>query len=427
LMAALLTQSPGLAYAPTAPAESTTAPAPPDLSATPLGDILEELRADAAALRNQFTTLGQRLRAAGDALGTLGEPPESELFDALVEARTRFENLRARSADLASLHGLAPVTTDACHSLKDIELVCDSLARVESDRANSREQLTAAMRMLERVQAIEHRDGKAIEDLEECKARARDKHSTLLGARSDNAPVDASALLLDLQSYRQLLSLIEAADDLDDSECQALFESVAADFGKLLATVALRGKLSIALHSPAPALAPASATPAREKEPEDALAVREHIPTVQPGMPESRIGDTPLPVTDAAPVSAAIEEVLEAAGPDRTIPTDHMPPAGESPVEPPRELEPPPPAIDDPIATPPESVPETSPPTSVEDSLWTLLLHNRPGLAFHLAQAAEESGASAVTEAQFVHLWHRTEGGWKVSRILSFEHRNAPR
>jgi ketosteroid isomerase-like protein len=37
-----------------------------------------------------------------------------------------------------------------------------------------------------------------------------------------------------------------------------------------------------------------------------------------------------------------------------------------------------------------------------------------------------ERGAPTSTIAKFVHLWHQTEGGWRLARVLSFDHRPAP-
>ena len=34
-----------------------------------------------------------------------------------------------------------------------------------------------------------------------------------------------------------------------------------------------------------------------------------------------------------------------------------------------------------------------------------------------------ERGAATSDVAQFVHLWHRTDGGWRLARVLSFDHR----
>jgi hypothetical protein len=33
-----------------------------------------------------------------------------------------------------------------------------------------------------------------------------------------------------------------------------------------------------------------------------------------------------------------------------------------------------------------------------------------------------EKGSSTATVAQFVHLWRKKDGVWKISRVLSFEH-----
>lgn len=35
-------------------------------------------------------------------------------------------------------------------------------------------------------------------------------------------------------------------------------------------------------------------------------------------------------------------------------------------------------------------------------------------------------GAPTVTVARFVHLWQLQPGGWKLTRVLSFDHREAP-
>ncbi len=34
-----------------------------------------------------------------------------------------------------------------------------------------------------------------------------------------------------------------------------------------------------------------------------------------------------------------------------------------------------------------------------------------------------ERGAATSEVAQFVHLWRRTDGGWRLARVLSFDHR----
>ena len=37
-----------------------------------------------------------------------------------------------------------------------------------------------------------------------------------------------------------------------------------------------------------------------------------------------------------------------------------------------------------------------------------------------------ERGAPTMTVAKFVHLWRKTDDGWKLSRVLSFDHRPVP-
>lgn len=37
-----------------------------------------------------------------------------------------------------------------------------------------------------------------------------------------------------------------------------------------------------------------------------------------------------------------------------------------------------------------------------------------------------EDGAPTFTRARFVHFWARTETGWKISRVLSFDHQSLP-
>jgi Domain of unknown function (DUF4440) len=58
----------------------------------------------------------------------------------------------------------------------------------------------------------------------------------------------------------------------------------------------------------------------------------------------------------------------------------------------------------------------------VPDSLEVYPIKNYGAVQIgrHLFTRQGEQGSEV---AKFVHLWHKTEGGWRLARVLSFDHR----
>ena len=61
----------------------------------------------------------------------------------------------------------------------------------------------------------------------------------------------------------------------------------------------------------------------------------------------------------------------------------------------------------------------------VPGTLQVHLMKNYGALAIgvHRFHPAQPPGAPAVGEAQFIHLWQNKEGAWKVTRVISYDHR----
>jgi hypothetical protein len=170
-------------------------------------------------------------------------PPSQELVEYLAKLSRQFEELRARVLNLAESFAVPSPTPDEIFSLKALESLLHDVTEAEKKKAEARRQ--QALRVLDRVLAITHRDCIDFQPLLECHAQARELRRVVTEVQVSDLHPDTQALAEGQHPFLQLLTLIEYQDELDDDRCTFLQESVAKSLSKPLSVAALRGKLLI--------------------------------------------------------------------------------------------------------------------------------------------------------------------------------------
>jgi hypothetical protein len=217
-----------------------TAVAPPT-------SAIDDLRARIAALQARFAEVGTRAaRAAAETAGG-GAPPSEELLAQLTATAAEFQALRDDVLEsVASLEVVLPKPVDALVSLRDLVPVVEALAVTLTNAERHRRHeagRAAALHVIDRVQAVVHHDDPAFAPLAECQAMARAFHEEI--ARSGATDSDVVAWAERLRPFADLLEMLESDSGVDDERFTQLSDSVAAAFGRPLATAAMRGRLGL--------------------------------------------------------------------------------------------------------------------------------------------------------------------------------------
>jgi hypothetical protein len=204
---------------------------------------VDDLRARIAALQGRFAEVGGRAAAAAAEVAAAGAPLSEELLTALTAAAEDFHALRDDVLDVAaSLEVALPKPADALVSLRDLVPVVDAVATALANaekRRRSEAARGAALAVIDRVEAIVHRDDPAFAPLVQCLATARALREEIVSADEGNAAVWAERL----RPYADLLEMLEGG--VDDERFTQLADAVAAAFGRPLATAATRGRLRL--------------------------------------------------------------------------------------------------------------------------------------------------------------------------------------
>ncbi|HEV8475022.1 MAG TPA: hypothetical protein VGR82_19775 [Methylomirabilota bacterium] len=208
---------------------------------------LDDLRARITALQARFAEVGgQAARAAADA-AAIGAPPSEELLAALAAAAHDFHALRDEVLEAAATLEVAlSKPADAIGSLRDLGPVLDAVGaagaaaerRRRADAARA-----AALAVIDRVNAIAHRDDATFAPLADCQARARALRDTIAATGDDDR--DVSAWVEALRPFADLLEMLEGQRAVDDERWTQLSDSVAGAFGRPLATAVTRGRLRL--------------------------------------------------------------------------------------------------------------------------------------------------------------------------------------
>ena len=219
------------------------------MSVTPVGQ-LEALRRQFAATHARLAALGTRLERAADAIHSSGALPPEGLLREARDAAQEFQAVRAAVLDAAaSLELLPRVRPREITSLRDLAPLMDALARAADLAERQRHVDVARGRMfavLNRVPAIVHRDQPAFAPLTACQDKAR----ALRAAITDAVPIDlegeARAWARAVTPFAALLVLIDGPGATEEARWCEVQETVAAAFGRALATAAAHGALTLA-------------------------------------------------------------------------------------------------------------------------------------------------------------------------------------
>ncbi|MCZ0902980.1 hypothetical protein ON021_24070, partial [Microcoleus sp. HI-ES] len=157
-------------------------------------------------------------------------------------------------------------------SLKDIQNLVETAAASEG-KAEIRD---AALKVIDRVLAIAHREQSDFAPLQSVHAKARELQRAISESTPTQLHSDAESLVSGKHPVSAVLALVEQQDKLDDEQWVILEETVSAAFGKQIAVAISRGKLTIAEMVKA---APAKVEPAFKAAPEQKISA-EPLPEV---------------------------------------------------------------------------------------------------------------------------------------------------
>ena len=214
--------------------------------ATPTTSSVDDLRKRLGVLRARFVKVGKLAARTAAEVAAGGAPPSEQFLAELTATNAEFHALRDEVLEhVARLEVVLPKPADAMVSLRDLVPVVEAIAaaaisgernrRVEAGRA-------AALHVINRVQAIRHRDDSAFAPLADCQAMGRALHEEIAGA-SAATDSDVARWAERLRPFADLLDMLEEEGVVDDERFTQLAENVAATFGRPLATAALRGRL----------------------------------------------------------------------------------------------------------------------------------------------------------------------------------------
>lgn len=256
-----------------------------------------DLHQQVTSLENIFSQLVPELSEALQELQDSGKPLSAELILELGNSRNQFNALRARVLELAESLVLSPTQKEPeIESLKALKSLLEDAVQAEEQKEAIAQVRQQALRVLERVLALAHRDNSDFQPLLECQEKARELQHAISESQPSDSHSDTQALAEGNHSFAQLLTLIEQGDELDDDRSADLHDSVAESFGRTLATAAVRGRLIVQEES-----VPDLTSPSTIKE--------SKIPTrTQPPEPETALS-VEHPVVDKSDVAQAESEM----------------------------------------------------------------------------------------------------------------------
>ena len=197
-------------------------------------DLLQQI----ARLSETYANLADRLSMAAKQLQDSGLPPSDSLLQEVAAYSSNFAAVQKQALE-ANNSVIAP---GEITSLKDIQNLVETAAASEG-KASIRD---AALKVIDRVLAIAHREQSDFAPLQSVQAKARELHRAISESTPTQLHSDAESLVSGKHPVSAVLALVEQQDKLDDEQWVILEETVSAAFGKQLAVAISRGKLTIA-------------------------------------------------------------------------------------------------------------------------------------------------------------------------------------
>ncbi|NJR22872.1 MAG: hypothetical protein HC786_12260 [Richelia sp. CSU_2_1] len=213
-------------------------------------------------LSETYPNLADRLQAAAKQLQDTGLPPAESLLQETATYGRNFATVQKQAIELNK-----SVAPGEIASLKDIQNLVETIA-ASGGKAESR---NAALKVLDRVLALVHREQSDFGPLQSVQARARELYRAISESTPTQLHSDAESLIAGKHPVAAVLALVEQQDKLDDEQWVVLEETVSAAFGKQLAVAISRGKLTINETLTA---APAKLEPAFKAAPEPKLSAQ---------------------------------------------------------------------------------------------------------------------------------------------------------
>ena len=227
-------------------------------------DLLQQI----ARLSETYGNLADRLSQAAKQLQDSGIPPSDSLLQEVAAYSRNFATVQKQALEL-NKSAIAP---GEIASLKDIQNLVETAAASQG-KAEIRD---AALKVIDRVLAIAHREQSDFAPLQSVHARARELQRAISESTPTQLHSDAESLVSGKHPVSAVLALVEQQDKLDDEQWVILEETVSAAFGKQIAVAISRGKLTIAEMVKA---APAKVEPAFKAAPEQKISA-EPLPEV---------------------------------------------------------------------------------------------------------------------------------------------------
>lgn len=227
-------------------------------------DLLQQI----ARLSETYANLADRLSQAARQLQDSGLPPSDSLLQEVAAYSRNFATVQKQALEL-NKSAIAP---GEIASLKDIQNLVETAAASEG-KAEIRD---AALKVIDRVLAIAHREQSDFAPLQSVHAKARELQRAISESTPTQLHSDAESLVSGKHPVSAVLALVEQQDKLDDEQWVILEETVSAAFGKQIAVAISRGKLTIAEMVKA---APAKVEPAFKAAPEQKISA-EPLPEV---------------------------------------------------------------------------------------------------------------------------------------------------
>lgn len=208
---------------------------------------LELLKSDSTALAPALSSLADDLRE-----GRLGRLKETA--DRILMLEKNFHTCRQEAL---ALPGASPAASDADMptSIGEVESLIRSFhIRMQQD----------ALRILDDVQAMAHKDNSDFQPLKSCQAKAKALQQAILEVELPGLHSDVPALLGGIHPFSEFLLLVHQHRNLDEERIEELEDRLQNSFGRQLFLAIVRDKLEF---STPPASHPPQTPSPSEKEP----------------------------------------------------------------------------------------------------------------------------------------------------------------